>query len=326
VPLTTTVVATGLEAPWSLVFLPDGTALVSERDSGRILAIDPGGGVREVQSLPAEGRGEGGLLGLAVSPDYASDGLVYAYYSTSEDNRIVRFRLGAEPEPILTGIPVGSIHNGGRLAFGPDGLLYASTGDSSERSLAQDPGSLGGKILRLTPEGQAPEGNPFPGSLVYSLGHRNVQGLAWTADGQLYATEFGQNTYDEVNRIIPGGNYGWPAVEGPGGAPEYQEPITVFSTDEASPSGATALVGGAIPQWEGDVFLAGLRGRRLWRLRLGPDGSLREREPLLQGEAGRLRTVTQAPDGSLWILTSNRDGRGNPADDDDRILRLGPAA
>jgi glucose/arabinose dehydrogenase len=319
------VVASGLEAPWGIAFAPDGTALVSERDSGRILSVDAAGTVTEVARIEAAGEGEGGLLGLAISPGYATDGFVYAYYTTAEDNRIVRFTPGGEPEEIVAGIPAGQIHNGGRIAFGPDGMLYAGTGDGGDSDNAQDPDSLGGKILRLTPEGDVPADNPVPGSPVYSLGHRNVQGLAWDADGQLWASELGQNTFDEVNRIEPGANYGWPAVEGAGGEPEYMDPVATFATAEASPSGATFLLDSAIPQWDGQLFVAGLRGRQLWRIALTPDGAEAEREALLADEYGRLRAAAQAPDGSLWVLTSNRDGRGTPAPDDDRIIRLGPA-
>jgi glucose/arabinose dehydrogenase len=321
----TSVVATGLEVPWDLVFTPDGKALVSERDSARLLSVDSSGNVEELQRLPEAGGGEGGLLGIALSPDYESDGLIYAYYTTEEDNQVVRFRLGENPEPILTGIPFRSYHNGGRIAFGPDGFLYVGTGDGGEPSNAQDLNSLGGKILRITPEGEAPDDNPFPDSPVYSYGHRNVEGLTWDANGQLYASEFGSNRYDEVNRIEPGRNYGWPEVEGEGGEPYYTDPISTWPTSEASPSGAAILKGGAIPQWEGDFFMAGLRGQNLWRLDLDERGAVIDREPLLQNEAGRLRHVVQAPDGSLWVLTSNRDGRGTPAPDDDRILRLAPA-
>ena len=327
VEVRTTVVASGLEAPWDLVFTPSGEALLTERDSSRLLSVDSSGNVEEVQTLPASGVGEGGLLGLALSPDYERDGLIYAYYSTGTDNRVVRFREGEDPEPILTGIPVASFHNGGRIAFGPDGNLYVGTGDAGDRPSSQDTNSLAGKILRLTPGGDVPSDNPFPNNPVYSYGHRNVQGLAWDAGGQLYASEFGPDTYDEVNRIEPGGNYGWPEVEGEGGASRgYIDPIaTFFPTSEASPSGAEILKNGAIPQWEGSFFMAALRGQRLYRLALDPNGTVTEQEELLRGEAGRLRHVVQAPDGSLWVLTSNRDGRGTPIADDDRILRLAPA-
>ena len=328
VEVETTVVAAGLEAPWDLVFTPDGEALVSERDSSRLLSIDSSGNVEELQRLPENGTGEGGLLGIALSPNYESDGYIYAYYTTDTDNRVTRFRLGEDPEPILTGIPVLTYHNGGRIAFGPDGNLYVGTGDAGETSNSQDLNSLGGKILRVTPDGDVPADNPFSNSPIYSYGHRNVQGLAWDEGGQLYATEFGQNRYDEVNRIQPGGNYGWPAVEGEGGffaSGEYIDPIATWATSEASPSGAAILKNGAIPQWEGSFFMAALRGQRLYRLALEPSGTVTEQEELLSGQAGRLRHVVQAPDGSLWVLTSNRDGRGTPIATDDRILRLAPA-
>ena len=326
VEVQTSVLATNLEAPWAVAFLPDGNALVTERDSGRVLSVSASGETEEVQTLPADGSGEGGLLGLALSPDYENDGLVYAYYTTAEDNRVARFRLGEEPEPILTGIPVNTYHNGGRISFGPDGLLYVGTGDAGNTASSQDPNALGGKILRLEPDGSVPADNPFPDNPVYSYGHRNVQGLAWDAEGRLYATEFGQNTYDEVNLIEPGQNYGWPNVEGEGGeAQGYVDPISTWPTSEASPSGAAVLTAGEIPQWQGDFFMAALRGERLWRLDLDQNGAVVGREELLTGQAGRLRHVAQAPDGSLWILTNNRDGRGSPIPDDDRILRLAPA-
>ncbi len=319
--------ATDLEVPWSFAFLPDGDALVTERDSGRLLRVSPSGEVREVQTLPERGSGEGGLLGVAVSPDYEDDRYVYAYYTTAEDNRVVRFRLGGRPRPILTGIPANTYHDGGRIKFGPDGMLYVTTGDAGETANSQDRSSLGGKILRISPDGSVPGDNPFPGSPVYSYGHRNVEGLAWDAEGRLFASEFGKNTWDEVNRIVAGENYGWPEVEGEGGEDQgYVDPITVWATSEASPSGAEILVDGAIPQWEGDLFVAALRGERLWRLELNGRGEVVEREKLLDGEAGRIRDVAQAPDGSLWVSTSNRDSYGSPvSEQDDRILRLAPA-
>lgn len=316
-------VATGLEVPWGIDFLPDGDALVSERMSGRLLRIDGAGNVEEVQTLPSVPNGEGGLLGIAVSPDFSKNGLVYAYYTTEEDNRVASFRLGEEPEPILTGIEAAEIHDGGRIRFGPDGMLYVATGDAGNDDSAQDPSSLNGKILRITPEGGVPADNPTAGSPVYSLGHRNVQGLAWDAGGQLFASEFGGDDFDEVNRIEAGGNYGWPEVEGRGGEPEFIDPITTWPTDEASPSGAEILVDSAIPAWEGDMFVAALAGQRLWQLELSEAGEVRGRAALFTGEYGRIRTAVQAPDGSLWIATSNRDGRGSPGASDDRILRLG---
>ncbi|MDQ3793188.1 MAG: PQQ-dependent sugar dehydrogenase, partial [Actinomycetota bacterium] len=299
------VIATDLEVPWGFAFLPNGDALFTERDSGRLLRMDSSGNVEEVQTLPTRGYGEGGSLGLAVSPDYERDGYVYAYYTTAGDNRVVRFRLGEEPDPILTGIPFNSYHDGGRIAFGPDGMLYVATGDAGDPSSSQDRSSLAGKILRLTPDGGVPADNPFPNSPVYSYGHRNVEGLAWDKRGRLYASEFGQDAFDEVNRIEPGENYGWPEVEGDGGAEAeaagYVNPITTWPTSEASPSGAAVLKDGEIPQWEGDLFVAALRGERLWRLELNDRGGVVDRERLLDGEAGRIRDVAQALDGSLWV-------------------------
>jgi glucose/arabinose dehydrogenase len=319
--------ATDLEVPWSFAFLPDGDALVTERDSGRLLRVSSSGDVQEIQTLPEGGSGEGGLLGVAVSPDYEDDRYIYAYYTTRVDNRVVRFRMGERPEPILTGIPVNTFHDGGRIKFGPDGMLYVSTGDAGDSGNSQDRNSLGGKILRIEPDGSVPPDNPFPGNPIYSYGHRNVEGLAWDSEGQLYASEFGASTWDEVNRIEAGENYGWPAVEGRGGEDQgYVDPITVWPTSEASPSGAEIMVEGAIPQWEGDLFVAALRGERLWHLELNDSGEVVDREKLLDGEVGRVRDVIQAPDGSLWVSTSNYDSYGNPvSEQDDRILRLAPA-
>ena len=316
-PAAVQVVATGLQAPWGLDFLPDGSALVTERDTARVLRVPLGGGDPAVVTTVAvaDPGGEGGLLGLAVSPRFAADGLVYVYVSTATDNRVVRFPL-AEPEkvePILTGIPRSGIHNGGRIAFGPDGMLYIGTGDAGDTSRAQDPASLGGKVLRVTPDGA-----PAPGtSPVFSLGHRNVQGLAFDADGRLFTVEFGQNTFDEVNQVVQGSNGGWPIVEGPGtGGGRFLAPVVTWSPQDASPSGGAIL---------GDqLYVAALRGQRLWQVPLDGSGGAGTPTALLTGEFGRLRTAVKAPDGSLWVLTSNRDGRGRPAATDDRILRLPP--
>jgi glucose/arabinose dehydrogenase len=314
--------ATGLCIPWGLDFLPDGTALITERGDragARILSLSPDGALSEVQRVDAYTTGEGGLLGIAVSPHYADDQWVYVYYSTATDNRVGRLHLGSPPVPILTGIPGGGdgFHNGGRIAFGPDGMLYVTTGETYyTRDIAQDRDSLGGKILRVTPDGEVPSDNPFAGSPVYSLGHRNVQGIAWDSSGQLYASELGEERCDELNRIAPGGNYGWPVVEGQGSDSRFIEPITTWCpTGLASPSGI-AILG----DW---VYVACLRGQRLFRVSL--DG--RTVEMLLDGEYGRLRSVTAAADGSLWLLTTNRDGRTPPkTEDDDRILRIAPGA
>jgi glucose/arabinose dehydrogenase len=310
-----------------LAFLPGGDALVTERDSGRLLRVSGSGDVQEIQTLPEGGSGEGGLLGLAVSPDYVDDRYIYTYYTTGVDNRVVRFHMGETPEPILTGIPSNTYHDGGRIKFGPDGMLYVSTGDAGDSGNSQDRSSLGGKILRIEPGGSIPPDNPFPGNPVYSYGHRNVEGLAWDSEGRLYASEFGASTWDEVNRIEAGENYGWPEVEGRGGEDQgYVDPITVWPPSEASPSGAEIMVEGAIPQWEGDLFVAALRGEGLWRLELNDSGEVVDREKLLDGEVGRVRDAIQAPDGSLWVSTSNHDPYGSPvSEQDDRILRLAPA-
>jgi glucose/arabinose dehydrogenase len=311
-------IVTGLSVPWGVAFLPGGDALVSERTTGRILRISRDGRRRRVVTrMPGvdTSSGEGGLLGLAVSPRYARDRWVYAYFTSASDNRIVRFRLGGRIRPVLTGLRRGAIHNGGRIAFGPDGKLYAGVGETGDTTLAQNRRSLNGKILRMNPDGSVPSGNPFPGSLVWSYGHRNVQGLAWDRRGRLWATEFGQNEFDEVNLIRKGGNYGWPEVEGRGSTAggRFINPKVTWATSEASPSGA-AIAGRT-------MYIGALQGDAVLRVRLNGTRA-RKAAPLLQGSYGRIRTVVRAPDGSLWVTTSNRDGRGSPRSGDDRIVRL----
>jgi glucose/arabinose dehydrogenase len=310
-------VASHLQVPWGVAFLPDGTALVGERDTTRVLAIS-GGQVRVVGHVEsASPVGEAGLLGLAASPSFASDQMVYAYVSTSVDNRVVRMRYAGqrlgEPVPVLTGIPNGFIHDGGRLLFAPDGNLFVSTGETGQPDLAQDRSSLAGKILRITPSGDPAPGDPFPGSPVWTLGHRNVQGLAFDDRGRLWATEFGQDTWDELNLIRRGGNYGWPHVEGRGDLPQYRNPLVTWRTDDASPSGLAYL--------DGSLWAGALRGTRLWQIPVTADGVGHPRAWFV-GDYGRMRTVTVAPDGNLWVTTSNRDGRGDPAPSDDRIIEV----
>lgn len=308
--------ATGLQVPWGLAFLPDGTALVTERDTARVLAVTEDD-VRVVATLDqAAPRGEAGLLGLAVSPTYDDDELVYLYLSTEQDNRVVRAtfdgdRLGT-PEVVLEGIPNAFIHDGGRIRFGPDGMLYVATGDASEPALAPDEDSLAGKVLRITPDGDPAPDNPDPDSAVWTLGHRNIQGLTFDDEGRLWASEFGQDAFDEVNLIEAGDNYGWPQVEGRGDIDGLRDPERQWPTSEASPSGLVFH--------EGSLWMAALRGERLWQIPVREDGSTDEPIPHFVGDHGRLRTVEVAPDGALWLTTSNRDGRGDPGDQDDRIL------
>ncbi|WP_285115698.1 PQQ-dependent sugar dehydrogenase [Leifsonia sp. fls2-241-R2A-40a] len=315
----TTVLETRLEAPWSVVPLPSGSAFLSERDSGTILERLPSGGLREVTTVPGVvHQGESGLLGLAVQQQSAPP-FLYAYLTTADDNRVVRmaltgvpgsYALGA-PEPVITGIPKASNHDGGRIAFGPDGMLYITAGDASDPGNAQDVASLGGKILRITPEGQVPGDNPFPGSPVWSYGHRNPQGIGWDSRGTMWASEFGQNTWDELNIIRPGSNYGWPVVEGVGGDPKYTDPVYQWPTDEASPSGL-AIVGDTI-------FLAALRGERLWTAWPTDGGAPVTVAPFFDGQFGRLRDVVAVGD-RIWLLTNNTDGRGSPRDGDDTLI------
>ena len=324
---TPTAVLTGLDAPWGLDFLPSGAVLVTLRDSAAVLLYDDTGlraltgrGAEELAAGTRTG-GEGGLLGVAVSPDFADDRLVYLYRTGPRSNEVVRAELDSLAgtlgpiEGVLGGIPSAGTHNGGRLAFGPDGMLYVTTGDAGTRRSSQDPASLAGKILRLTPDGAPAPGNPTEGSPVWSLGHRNVQGIGWTADGRMLASEFGQNTWDEVNLITPGANYGWPDVEGAGARGGFVEPLVTWRTSEASPSGLA--VG------DSAVYVAALRGQRLWVLPLAGDG-VGEPRALFTGELGRLRAAAVGPDGALWLLTNNTDGRGDPRDGDDRLVRLLP--
>lgn len=309
-----TTIAEGLAAPWSIAFSGD-VALISERDTARIVEVSEEGALREVGVVPGvEPRGEGGLLGIAVR-----DAWLYTYSTAADENRVQRFALSGLPgamelgrsETILSDLPAAGNHNGGRIAFGPDGMLYVTVGDAGDRDGAQDLGSLAGKILRVTPDGEIPEDNPVAGSPVYSFGHRNPQGLAWDEEGTLYASEFGQDTWDELNVIIPRGDYGWPTVEGIADRDEFIDPVQQWQPDIASPSGIAIA--------SGSIFIANLRGERL---RSVPLSDLRSVEEHFVGALGRLRDVAVAPDGSLWILTNNTDGRGNPVEGDDRVVRV----
>jgi quinoprotein glucose dehydrogenase len=336
---------TDLEAPWSLIFLPDGRALVSERP-GRIRLIRDGVLASRAYAnfMSGEGRrlnlfarGEGGLMGLAAHPDFPKAPFIYAMYTYRDGrgvwNRVIRLRdLGdrARFDKLIIGdIPGAHFHNGGRIAFGPDGMLYVATGEIFERRMAQDLAALGGKILRMTPDGDIPPDNPYPGSPIYSLGHRNPQGLAWhPRTGDLFASEHGPSgevgfgAYDEVNVIRKGGNYGWPLVVGAPGRPGFIDPLIAWPEEAVPPSGMTFH--------QGDLFLATLRAQALIRIRLatGADGYRVQaierwfaRDPH-EGVLGRLRDAVEGPDGRLYILTNNRDGRGWARPGDDKIYRV----
>ena len=297
----------GLHLPWSTVYLPDGTAVISERDTALLRTVN-GGQLGTLGKVPGVvPGGEGGLLGLALSPNFAADRYLYAYFTAATDNRIARMRLeerggGLELgalQPVFTGIPKAGTHNGGRIRFGPDGFLYVGTGDSQRRGQPQDSRALGGKILRLTADGRPAPGNPFGENPVYSLGHRNVQGLAWDGAGRLWASEFGPDVNDELNLIVPGGNYGWPDVTGAPHRSGFLDAKVVWpSTADSSPSGLE-IVGST-------AYLGALRGQRLWVVPLR--GEFAD-EPVsyFTRTYGRVRNVSLAPDGRLWLLSNGQN-------------------
>lgn len=316
----TVTLATGLQAPWSVVRLDDGSAVISQRDDAKVLERTASGDLREAGTVPGVvSGGEAGLNGLAVRE---IDGIrwLYAYHATGDDNRVVRMPLTGDPgalhldtariETVIDGIPHASTHNGGRIAFGPDGMLYIGTGDAGQRERARDPEYLGGKILRVTPTGDPAPGNPF-GTAVYSLGHRNVQGLAWDSSGTMWASEFGQDTWDELNRIEAGGDYGWPDYEGKAGATDAIDPVAVWDPSDASPSGIAVI--------DDLVYIASLRGQRLWLF----DPTRPDEDPwaFFSEKFGRLRDVIPGPDGTFWVLTNNTDGRGQPGEGDDKLIQ-----
>lgn len=323
-PAETTVVARNLDAPWDVEFLAGGDVLVTER-RGRLVRLGPDGTRR--WSVPVEGvapRGEGGLLGMALHPAFTENRWIYLYFTAADENRILRYRLGDDGElqdaaVMVDGIPAANFHDGGRIAFGPDGFLYATTGDAGRQDRAQDPEFLGGKILRMTDTGAPAPGNPF-GGYVHTMGHRNPQGITWAADGTMWATEHGrsgaQSGLDELNRIVPGGNYGWPDVQGSETAEGIESPVIHSGPDVTWAPAGMAWV-------DGSIFFTGLRGRALYEA--VPQGGTATLIAHLQGELGRLRDVSLGPDGMLWILTNNTDGRGDPLEGDDKLLRVDPA-
>ncbi|WP_332666628.1 PQQ-dependent sugar dehydrogenase [Aeromicrobium sp.] len=316
-PRIASTVATGLNVPWEIVFLAGGDALVSQRDEGSIVRISTTGEVTKVGDVDgASGRpgGEGGLLGLALAPD--DESTLFAFVTTDSDNRVVRLTLDGdslgEQEPILTGIAIGSRHHGGRILFDGEGNLFVSTGDAGDGALSQDKGSLNGKILRITQDGKAAPDNPFDNH-TWSYGHRNIEGLAFDTDGRLWATEFGERSADELNLIERGKNYGWPEAEGRSDNSDFVNPKVTWGTDECSPAGLAIT--------RSTAFLGALQGECLFGVRL--DGQeVGKPRAYFGGEHGRIRTVVTAPDGALWVGTSNTDGRGDPRKNDDRIFRV----
>jgi glucose/arabinose dehydrogenase len=310
-------VADGLNVPWGIAFLPNGDALVAQRDEGSIVRITAEGKVStvgDVRGSVGVPGGEGGLLGLAIDPD--DERVLFAYVTTSADDRVVRIELDGDQlgsmRPILTGIPIGGRHHGGRLLFDPDGHLLVSTGEAGNAPEAQKRGSLGGKILRIDRDGRAADGNPF-GNRTWTYGHRNIEGLAFDAQGRLWASEFGDQRFDELNLIEKGRNYGWPKFEGTSHDDAYVSPKVTWATDDCSPAGLAIT--------RSTAFVAALQGECVFAVPL--DGTRTGKpQALFRGDYGRIRTIVVAPDKSLWVTTSNTDGRGDPAKNDDRILRV----
>lgn len=320
-----TTVATNLQVPWEILLLPSRHILATQRE-GSLVIINLTTGARKTIAIPeTEANGEGGLLGAALHPDFSKQPWLYLYFTTKTGNRIInrvqRYRLEndalSEPKIIVDNIPGGRFHDGGRIAFGPDGYLYITTGDAGVENLAQDKNSLAGKILRVTEDGAAPGDNPF-GSLVYSYGHRNPQGLAWDGASRLWATEHGRSGklsgYDELNLVSPGKNYGWPTIEGDESAAGLVTPaVQSGATETWAPADAV--------HYKGRIIFTGLRGQSLYVAEL--DGAeVKSVEAMLVSAYGRLRALAMDDEGNLYVSTSNTDGRGQPREGDDRILRL----
>ena len=312
-------IAENLNVPWGIAFLASGDALVSERDTARIRKVSARGKVTtlgEIRGVDGPvGDAEGGLLGIALAPN--DEETLFAFMSTPDEDRVVRLSLAGgkvgKPSPVLTGIRNGVRHHGGRLLFDAEGLLYVSVGDAAESDLAQDRDSLNGKILRIRPDGSPAPGNPF-GNRTWSYGHRNVEGLAFDAQRRLWATEFGEQETDEFNLIAKGKNYGWPAVEGKSDNSRFVSPKATWSpTSSCSPAGLAIT--------RSTAFVGALRGECLFAVPLTGDKAGEPRSYFTE-DFGRIRNVVVAPDGALWMTTSNTDGRADPGRDDDKIIRV----
>lgn len=331
------VLATNLDIPWELVFLPNGDMFITERPGavrlirdGELLE-DP---ILEFDDVVHERGAEGGLLGMTLHPEFEENNWIYFYYTYEEDdewrNRVVRYQVVdldfSDRQVIIDGMPGAFTHNGGRIKFGPDGKLYVTVGDAQRQEDAQNPDVLLAKILRLNDDGSFPDDNPFADSPVYALGLRNPQGIAWHPEtGELYSSQHGPSGNDEFNKIEPGANYGWPDMEGFEGEmqDDFTLPVLASGTETWAPSGATFYDGDVFPQWRNEYLMAGLRSVTLYRINLSSDEP--EMGPIVQGQYGRLRTVVQGPGELLYLLTSNRDARQEPDEDDDRLVRIIPA-
>ncbi len=318
-----TTIATDKDVPWGLAFLPNGDGIYTERDAQTVIELSPNGTKTTLGKIPGVSgtNGEGGLMGLELSPNFASDHWVYIMHTSSSDNRVIRLKLNGKTldtgsiQVLLKGIQRNKFHNGGRLRFGPDGKLYISTGDAENGNNAQNKNSLNGKILRINPDGSIPADNPFTNA-VWSYGHRNVQGLAFDAQGRLWEAELGNSVMDELNLIQKGGNYGWPACEGTSGScgnAGFIKPIRTWSVASASPSGLAIV--------NQTLYMAALRGQRLWVMKIQGGGTSTP-QAFFQGQFGRLRTVEPSPDGGLWVTTSSGDKDSTPNNSNDRILHV----
>jgi glucose/arabinose dehydrogenase len=339
VPFTVEVVAEGLQVPWGIAFLPGGDALVTERP-GRVRLLR--GGVLQAQpvaTVPIASTSEGGLLGIAAHPDFATTRQFYLYVTTDaggrDENRVERWTLSEDhasatfERVIFGGIPSATFHDGGRLRFGPDGMLYVGTGDARDPDLSQSPNSPAGKLLRLTPDGEVPADNPFPGSPTFLLGIRNTQGWDWKDRETLYLTDHGpsgdtlRRAHDEVNVARAGDNLGWPEIY----SCESREGMVTASLtfeDAMPPGGAALYTGDAIPEWKGSLLIGTLGSSHLHRVVFDAEDPRRvaQHEVYLRNTHGRLRDVLMGPDGHLYVTTSNCDGRGNCGARKDLILRL----